>query len=692
MSAPELSLPVSSGDSIPAVVQNGADAIYIDLSLIFSPKRAVFTAQSLAESISYCRLRGVKVYIDLTGDVRGNYFDEELPGLAEMVRSVGHAGADAVRVCDLGVARMVRMIAPGLPVHFAAGMGMYNLDSVRQAESVGCTRVDLPCELGRDRIAYICSLTEMECSVQIHGPMCASHRGQCHMSLRSGKGGLCLNACRQQYSCQGSSGEFPLSIKDCSLLAHIFELTKVGVRGLRIEGQWSKPEMAAIVTRLYSEVIYGGIGEEVWGTGLSLPSFGGVECTDAYYTGEPANMLANPVSPEERQIDRPFSADAHPGRYELGRVEITIYCMIKADGPVMLALEDPEGRVVKNEGEPAEKIPEAESAEQQIRELLSAIVVVPYRCKEVKLYIESGLTASPEELFKQIFELYEQLTNERMKLPEREFSQFRTGLRYLERREPPVHTVALHSLTQLSPELLALSPERLYLPLKEAVKDSGKMRMITESGVIPAVVLPHVLYDDEYAVVRNMLETLREWGVTEALAANLGMIAFARNMEFTVRADFGMNVCNSLALREIKRFGVVSAALSYGITFDQIRALSKAVDVEFLAYGRVPLMLMENCIDPGRSAAQESSGTATLTDARRVPYPVVGTFGDRSLILSPQKVFLADRSKDYRRMGLWAARLSFTTENARECVQVLERYKGIGKYQPNEITRSRYYD
>ena len=52
---------------------------------------------------------------------------------------------------------------------------------------------------------------------------------------------------------------------------------------------------------------------------------------------------------------------------------------------------------------------------------------------------------------------------------------------------------------------------------------------------------------------------------------------------------------------------------------------------------------------------------------------------------------LADKAGDWQRLGLWAGRLMFTTENARECVQVLERYLGRGSYQPNDYTRGLYY-
>ena len=52
---------------------------------------------------------------------------------------------------------------------------------------------------------------------------------------------------------------------------------------------------------------------------------------------------------------------------------------------------------------------------------------------------------------------------------------------------------------------------------------------------------------------------------------------------------------------------------------------------------------------------------------------------------------MADKSADLDRLGLWALRLAFTTENPSECARVLERYMGLGNYQPNEYTRGLYY-
>ena len=78
-------------------------------------------------------------------------------------------------------------------------------------------------------------------------------------------------------------------------------------------------------------------------------------------------------------------------------------------------------------------------------------------------------------------------------------------------------------------------------------------------------------------------------------------------------------------------------------------------------------------------------------DRKGERFPVVKAWGCRNEILNAKKLFLADNAADYQRLGLWAARLHFTTESAPECARVLERYLGQGDYRPNEYTRGLYY-
>ena len=110
-----------------------------------------------------------------------------------------------------------------------------------------------------------------------------------------------------------------------------------------------------------------------------------------------------------------------------------------------------------------------------------------------------------------------------------------------------------------------------------------------------------------------------------------------------------------------------------------------------MAYGRLPLMITENCIIHNHSGRHTCGNVNLLTDRKVERFPVVKAWGCRNEIYNSKKVFLADKFADWQRLGLWGARLMFTTENAAECVQVLERYLSQGRYQPNDYTRGLYY-
>ena len=62
----------------------------------------------------------------------------------------------------------------------------------------------------------------------------------------------------------------------------------------------------------------------------------------------------------------------------------------------------------------------------------------------------------------------------------------------------------------------------------------------------------------------------------------------------------------------------------------------------------------------------------------------------RSVILNGKKLYMLDKKDDLRDLGLWALRLSFTTENAAEIDGVLAAYRGEGRFEPGGCTRGLY--
>ena len=111
MSRPEILAPAGNREMLGAAVFSGADAVYLGLTG-FNARRTAgnFTPEELREAVAFCHARGVRVHVTLNTLV----YDKELPGLADAVRAVAEAGADAVIADDLATAQLVKTIAPTL--------------------------------------------------------------------------------------------------------------------------------------------------------------------------------------------------------------------------------------------------------------------------------------------------------------------------------------------------------------------------------------------------------------------------------------------------------------------------------------------------------------------------------------------------------------------------------------------------
>mgnify|MGYP003318478974 FL=1 len=136
--------------------------------------------------------------------------------------------------------------------------------------------------------------------------------------------------------------------------------------------------------------------------------------------------------------------------------------------------------------------------------------------------------------------------------------------------------------------------------------------------------------------------------------------------------------------------GFLSAAVSFELRLAQIRDLVKSMNTELIVYGRLPLMVTEQCIIKRSEGRCTCSSPLMLSDRKGSVFPVVPEPEHRNVILNSKKLYMADKLDEVRECGLWGMRLMFTTESARECVEVLRAYKG-GSYTPNDLTRGLYY-
>jgi putative protease len=135
-----------------------------------------------------------------------------------------------------------------------------------------------------------------------------------------------------------------------------------------------------------------------------------------------------------------------------------------------------------------------------------------------------------------------------------------------------------------------------------------------------------------------------------------------------------------------------SACLSFEMTLPQIRDVSKAVPCELLVYGRLPLMLTENCLIQGKTGACTCHLANTkLVDKTGAEFPIIKDGNScRSVLLNGKKLSLLDRRNDLEHLGLWATRLYFTTENPREVDMVLGSLANPAPFDPGINTRGLY--
>ena len=688
----ELLAPAGSMEAVAAAVQNGADSVYLGYGDFNARRNAKnFTPEEAAAAVSYCHLRGARVHLTLNTLLT----DRELARAAEQAAHASRIGVDAVIVQDLGVARMLRQVAPDLPLHASTQMTVHSLDGVKACADLGFTRVVLGRELSRDQIAYICQHSPVEIEVFGHGALCMCWSGQCFLSSviggRSGNRGLCAQPCRLQYGWSGRADGYPLSLKDLSMARHLKELSDMGVACLKLEGRMKRPEYVAIVTGIYSRAIREGRDPGPEELETLERAFSRQGFTDGYYMGRPGPEMFG--TRQEEKEPRELYAQAR-ATYESGenrKEPVRLYALIQADRPAQVAAEDGLGHLARVEGPVPEGARNVPLTREKVEGQLSRTGGTPYRCEKATARVEEGLSLPLSALNDLRRRALEGLSQQRQALPQRRLGEFHPGVRYENQREVPVFTLWLRAADQLSGELLRLRPALLYLPADEAASHPEAVRRCQEAGVPLAAALPRICTDRELPQLERDLVTLRELGVEEALAGNLGLLRRAAQLGFRVRGDYGLGVYNSQTLKELKRLGLISAAASFELKLAQIRDLSKSIPVELLVYGRLPLMITENCIIHNHSGRHTCGNVNLLTDRKGERFPVMKAWGCRNEIYNAKKLFLADKAADWRRLGLWGARLMFTTENAPECVQVLERYLDRGSYQPNEYTRGLYY-
>ena len=688
----ELLAPAGSMEALRAAVCNGADAVYLGADTFNARMNARnFSAADLQEAVVYCHVRGVKVHLTLNTLV----LDREMPRAAELIRLAASCGVDAFIVQDLGVVSLCRQLAPDVPIHASTQMSIHSLEGVLEAAALGCSRVVLARELPAEEIAHICKKSPVEIEVFVHGALCMCYSGQCYLSSvigrRSGNRGQCAQPCRLPYGYgRFESTRYPLSLKDNCLAGELDELRRMGVASIKIEGRMKRPEYVAIVTRAYRTVLNGGklmpSDLQELETAFSRQGF-----TDGYFRGQTGSDMFGRRQEGEDTADLFASARATYEQGEPQRIGVRFYAMIRRGEPAQLAVEDPDGNLCRTRGPVPEQAVYRSLTPQDLEQQLKKTGGTPYLCTAVRSSLDPDLMLPASAINAMRRDVIAELTAKRGRAAPARLNAYDEPPRYDGIAGEPQLTIAVRTAGQITSRMLSMKPTVLYVPLSELAEHPDLPQRVSVETQLAAI-LPRVIWSGELAPVARQLRTVYEMGVRQVLAGNLGQLHIARAAGFAVRGDFGLNIVNSRAMRYLREQGLDSQLLSFELTLPQIRDISKAVPAEVLIYGRLPLMLMENCVMKNRTGICAcQTGTVRLVDRVGEEFPIVKDPGTcRNVLLNGKKLYLLDKKDALRGMGLWALRLQFTTENPGEIDKVLMDYQGRAVFDAGSYTRGLY--
>ena len=686
----ELLAPAGSMEALRAAVQNGANAVYLGCGQFNARQSAKnFTPQTLAEAVKYCHVRGVAVHLTLNTLVS----DKETNDVITLIRQAAQCGVDAFIVQDLGVVRLCRQIAPTIPVHGSTQMTIHSLPGVRLCAAWGFTRVVLSRELSREEIRYICANSPIEIEVFGHGALCMGYSGQCSLSAaiggRSGNRGRCAQPCRQSYGYDRWQNRHPLSLKDNCLVQYVKELEEMGVASLKLEGRMKRPEYVAAVTQVYRQAIDTGVVTRGMEKQL-MDAFNRQGFTDGYYRGQTGQHMFG--IRDERNENQPWMKDIRQ-TYENGEnplVPVMFHLSVHPEGS-RLTVTDPQGRVVSLDG----PVPELARTVMLTREDLSARLSktggTPYKCLNVVADITPGLILSAATINAMRRDVLNLLTAQRARHQEPVLHKPDKLPRYAGVKTHPELTVQVTTREQITGRLLKMAPAMLYVPVHILAENPEFTFKLTQRVPVCAVP-PRIVHDGELLRLKETLHSLHQYGVHDLLVTNLALLVVAKECRMEARGDFGLNIYNSGALQVARSLGMSSACLSFEMTLPQIRDVGKAVPCEILVYGRMPLMLTENCLIRGKTGQCTCHlAPAKLTDKTGAEFPIIRDGNTcRSVLLNGKKLNLLDRQDDLSKLGLWATRVYFTTESPKEVDRVLGTVLNPVPFDPGASTRGLY--
>jgi len=270
----ELLAPAGNLEMAKAVVENGANAVYVG-ARGWSRRRDAYelSDEQLHEAVAIVHAGGAKLRVAINTNMQSS----EIPALLEKMERFVAWGVDGAIMTDVGAIAEVHRRFPQLVIHASIGANILNNEDVKFYRSLGVSQVVADTKLTLRELASRQASIDVGIEVLIHANKCYTYLGKCWMSpyhrlerttddlgkdLFRGspnRGGLDYRICLEQWELYADKEllEPRVALKNDAFfyLDDIPALIDLGVHCLKIQGREYPVPLVARIVRFYRELI-----------------------------------------------------------------------------------------------------------------------------------------------------------------------------------------------------------------------------------------------------------------------------------------------------------------------------------------------------------------------------------------------------------------------------------------------------
>lgn len=696
----ELLAPAGSFEIFRAVIEAGADAVYVGGNRFGARAYAGnFSEDELLEALDYAHLLGKKVYLTVNTLLK----NEELAQLYDYLLPYYERGLDAVLVQDFGVLSFIHRYFPLLPIHTSTQMTITGSRGVSFLQEYGVSRIVLPRELSLGEMKQIRRQTGAELEAFVHGALCYCYSGQCLFSSmlggRSGNRGRCAQPCRLPYEVLDhrhkllKNSSYVLSMKDLCGLGDLQELQEAGVYSLKIEGRMKQASYAAGVVSFYRKYIdryLANGGQKLPVSDSDLKSVKSLGCrmdfTDGYYRKHNGRDMITFEKPGYEKTQAALEQKIN-SRY------VEHPAKLKAEGELTLDLGKPAlyevtcgGMKVSVTGSEVMEAKNKPLNAADVKERMAKSGDTPFEMVQLQVHLKEGsflpngalnqlrrdaLGQLQTSLLAPYFRKKEEtLKPQQSPDPKQRETDAKGSLCIsclVEQREQLQEILTFGFVQNIYLELAGYQPGNGMSLLQEdlaAVHESGKKAFLA---------LPRIFRESSENLLNPIDAMIAAVPVCGFLVRSYEEFSLVKEKypEHEIITDHNLYTYNDYAAREFLRQGACKCTIPLELNRREI-AERNHVDSEMVVYGYEPLMTSAQCVHANTGVCDKTPGISYLKDRYKAQFPVKNYCGCcYNVVYNSIPLVLFTALEELQRNHISNVRLDFTLETSRQVQEIL---------------------